>query len=445
MAADERDPQFERALARHFSGDSACPDAEILAAYYERSLSAKEMTKWKEHIAACARCQEALALVQQTENLRTPEEQDQREAEPVAQLAAAAAMPQRAASAAQATASSATPAGGVRAASVWKRRPRAAWSWIVPLGAMAASVIVWVGVHEIRDQRVKKMQIALERLPAPLPAAPEANVKEEQEKAPAVRTKTVPSTQKPAAAAPGASAAQSSSAASPRVKKELAQNARQGSLSEKEGAIAELESSPAVSSYAGSADVLQNTPPLPKPESPAAAPSVPAQQSEKNKKAQFSSAVIAGQSQPPTAAPNMRAAEIVAVPSNNLVQTALSNPRYVVAPGEKRAWRLGDGGLIESSTDRGKSWKPQNSGATADLTAGSASSDQVCWVVGKSGTLLLTVDGGKHWSRVNSPMASDLGGVHATDALHASVWDVANRNSFETKDGGVTWQRIANE
>jgi len=82
---------------------------------------------------------------------------------------------------------------------------------------------------------------------------------------------------------------------------------------------------------------------------------------------------------------------------------------------------------------------------TADLTAGSATSNDVCWVVGKSGTLLLTGDGGKHWSQLSSPIAADLGGVHATNASHASIWDVPNRNSFETNDGGATWQRTANE
>jgi hypothetical protein len=38
-----------------------------------------------------------------------------------------------------------------------------------------------------------------------------------------------------------------------------------------------------------------------------------------------------------------------------------------------------------------------------------------------------------------------LGGIHATDALHASVWDVANRTSYQTSDGGEAWSRAANE
>src|SRR5277367_1859030 len=70
MGPDERDQQFERALGRHLRNaerDAACPDPETLAAYHERTLSLEEMARWKEHIAGCARCQEALALLEQSE------------------------------------------------------------------------------------------------------------------------------------------------------------------------------------------------------------------------------------------------------------------------------------------------------------------------------------------------------------------------------------------
>jgi len=72
MPTDDRDRQLERALARHLSNaspDRSCPDAEILAAYHERSLSLEEMGQWKEHIAGCARCQEALALIEESESV----------------------------------------------------------------------------------------------------------------------------------------------------------------------------------------------------------------------------------------------------------------------------------------------------------------------------------------------------------------------------------------
>jgi hypothetical protein len=80
MPAD--DSLFEKALARQMrnrapgtdaaaNGESAsreaaaqhhqnCPDAEILAAYHERSLSDGEINLWTEHLVSCTRCQEIL-------------------------------------------------------------------------------------------------------------------------------------------------------------------------------------------------------------------------------------------------------------------------------------------------------------------------------------------------------------------------------------------------
>jgi hypothetical protein len=122
----------------------------------------------------------------------------------------------------------------------------------------------------------------------------------------------------------------------------------------------------------------------------------------------------------------------------NLIVIAGSDSHYIVAPGDKHAWRVGEAGKIERSKDAGKTWKAQKSGVAVDLVAGSATSEKVCWIIGRGGAILLSTDAGKRWKRVTSPIAEDLSGIHATDALHATVWD-ANRNTFETSDGGATW------
>ena len=47
MPSDDRDQQLERALARHLrdaTPDLDCPDAEILAAFHERTLALDEKT-----------------------------------------------------------------------------------------------------------------------------------------------------------------------------------------------------------------------------------------------------------------------------------------------------------------------------------------------------------------------------------------------------------------
>lgn len=107
MPSDERDRQLERALARHMSAAKTpevdCPDAEILAAYHERTLSLDEMSRWKEHFAKCETCQEALSLMEATDNVSSlelveqetpvPEAVSASAAEPVLQAAPIADMP----------------------------------------------------------------------------------------------------------------------------------------------------------------------------------------------------------------------------------------------------------------------------------------------------------------------------------------------------------------
>ena len=112
----------------------------------------------------------------------------------------------------------------------------------------------------------------------------------------------------------------------------------------------------------------------------------------------------------------------------------------IIAPGAKSSWRVGHAGMIEFSNDGGASWSRQISNVSVELTAGSAPSEKVCWIVGRAGTILLTTDAGAHWATIHSPLDEDLGGIRATDALHATIWNIANTKSFETSDGGATWK-----
>jgi len=123
----------------------------------------------------------------------------------------------------------------------------------------------------------------------------------------------------------------------------------------------------------------------------------------------------------------------------------IPNQHLIAAPGSSIRWLAGRAGLIEFSGDNGASWSVQTSGVAVDLLTGSAPSDKTCWMVGRAGTILLTVDGGAHWSVIHSPLTEDLGGVRATDALHATIWNLPNSKSFGTSDGGITWKPIANQ
>ncbi len=82
----------------------------------------------------------------------------------------------------------------------------------------------------------------------------------------------------------------------------------------------------------------------------------------------------------------------------------------------------------------------QPSGVLVDLLTGSATSETVCWIVGRAGAILLTTDGGRQWKLLSSPLKEDLGGIRATDALHATIWNARGTKYFVTSDGGLTWQ-----
>ena len=75
-SSDDRDRNFEKALARHAratsqaetsSASPSCADLEALAAYHEGALSPEQRNLWKAHIQTCPRCQEILAQLQATD------------------------------------------------------------------------------------------------------------------------------------------------------------------------------------------------------------------------------------------------------------------------------------------------------------------------------------------------------------------------------------------
>src|SRR5882762_6390377 len=69
---EARDRRREEALARrvgdaldqlaHHVADE-CPDAELIAAYHEKSLQPDEIAQWENHFAVCGRCRKILAVL----------------------------------------------------------------------------------------------------------------------------------------------------------------------------------------------------------------------------------------------------------------------------------------------------------------------------------------------------------------------------------------------
>jgi hypothetical protein len=504
MAPDDRDRTFEKALARHLRSAASsgtdgnapggtpversidalvelCPDAEILAAYHDGSLSSEERNLWKQHVVSCDSCQIVLAHLatpldipvnlETSENLAVLEQ-------PVAAGRAA------------------SPAHIARPSPLHSLR----WLWLVPVGAIAAGLIALVSI----------------KTPKPLPAVPSTAVE-------------VAENTQPQGAVP-----------SPSATRVAPSDGRENERKEKDLAAAPSDAGAASANRDLASNQLQNQtqlnqlPPFQPTGKPAHGPSLSLQKQEqqqtmrtpgnagallnKNKKldAQISpksgdtleeiqrprvalpppppspslsapSFVADGSVTPPPAgksdsvggaapaapAPAPASASNVAAAKTNVANTetnlsitesvevsadqkaplngramlraaALQNPHVFWAPGAKQAWRIGPAGSLEYSKDKGVNWTQQISGVYSDLLAGSAPSAKVCWIVGASGTILRTTDGGTHWTKLDSPITNDLTGIRATDAMHAQIWFVPGQQtspikSYQTADGGVTW------
>ena len=472
MPTDDRDKQFERALARHLrhaSQAAPCPDAEILAAYHERTLSLEESAQWKQHIAACARCQELLSLLEETDTVPANEWDEQNV--PVFAEELKNAKPMR---------SSAGPIqgrmdSGISAAAVAgpiatkaSVRPKSS-RWIVPLGALAASLLIWVGLHETKmAQKDAAVQIALNRPAASPPPPTPLNAPPAQEgrSEPSSRTSAPPADLKNDTLSPKAKEVApemgklNRHAVRPRVMTD--QSVQADKLESSEPKVGQgfgagkSDQAPVPAGASANVSGARQLPPAPSP-LPSTAPAatggaIARNQPESARKKELQKSVTesvevsgAGSAAAPTVTSAYSQPEVSARNGFSLAKVAANEPGGIIVAGKQRAWRVGAGGKIELTTDSGKSWEQQASPVATDLTAGSASSDKVCWIVGKAGTVLLTTDTGKHWALLNSPIQDDLGGIRAVDASHATIWDLSNRRIFVTSDGGTTWTQAANK
>jgi hypothetical protein len=467
MSSDDRDPKFERALAQQLRSGSAqtnCPDAETLAAYHERNLSLEEMAKWKEHIAACEVCQEALALVERTENQFT-EDWEQRE---IPVLEAASIQGASAESFPERGARTAAPSEAQTAATpveIHRRRP-ALLRWAIPLGAVAASVLVFIGIYEQRaakvphysdnviahrqepatpgpmlDEEKSNLNSQLQSKDEPAPTAEMSRQKSEQS-LPAVpapklaeRTRTGDRTVPENGKINGAYVAKKvpESAPPPAAADIITQAEKDAAVSANvpaAGAAPRPAPPPAPMAYSGSAG--------------GAAGGLKARADAKTVPPAVTETVTVESAAPQVDTTTSRMMMKQGVASQ-MVEVTGAAAGLILTPDNKVFWKLQPAGTVQLTTDGGKTWKSIETRANADLIAGFAPSSRVCWIAGKSGTLLLTKDRGGHWTQINAPIAGDLGGVHAADAKHASIWDATHRISYKTSDGGATWKQTANE
>lgn len=464
MAAEE-DKKFEAVLGgflvddlRARAGNLHCPESDVLAAYHERSLLPEEMNSWKEHIVGCARCQAVLAELEATDAipLRAPEEASEKEE---ALLPKSAEPPAVAQEGGKPTPAKFPPKTRIREISRGVR-----WQWLAPAGALAAGLLVWVAWHENqplpwktptevktaeRERSSKSATLpALPRQTAPSPPSDQTQtshlVERSKNQAAAGETLSAEETRMSEALKqlekPEARVRRAPSANKQRVPKDAAEDLTAGAAQnqpaqEPRPGLAAAAETVVVPREATNAQMQAQQSPLVAQKS--AAP-IPLPESEKESKAESRGPAL----RPAVAAPPSPSAP-AALNGNRSASHALmvgaSDLHLIVTPSKKALWRAGHAGMIEFSSDGGASWSRQTGNVLVDLTAGSAPSEKVCWIVGRAGTILLTTDAGSHWALLHSPLEEDLGGVRATDALHATIWNLSNTKVFETADGGVTW------
>lgn len=398
MASErERDAEMDR-LLRGVLADApaapadACPPAGDLAAYVERALPAAEREAMEAHLASCARCQDALALL--------------------------AGMPDAAAAPSP-------------AAAWW----RAGWKrWLVPATAVATGLILYVALKPeppLRTAPPSSGQVALSvPAQAPVPEAPAATGAGGEAMAGAAaprKERALEAEPRPKGATPPVEAQTNKAAA-----------AGERRLAEAPGrtatdAMAKQEAPPAQVTALADA----------RPAAPPAAPAPAAAEAEAKKPAEQAEAapgVAAG-----AVGGVARGAEGVAFrqQASKLSTEAPARPEsrgplVVASPGNppQALWRLEDGGRIFGSTDGGKTWRLQRPGG-GELLAASSPSRTVCWAVGANGLVLRTTDGAT-WEARPFPEPADLVAVAAAGALQATVTTRDGRR-FTTEDGGGTW------
>ena len=421
-----------RAKAAGHAESSACPDAEILAAYADHGLAEDETLRWESHFADCDRCQKVIAVL-----AASGEELAPAEVQKLGILAAASAAPERTVN---------------RAVAPWIaiwRRP-VLWRWLVPAAGLA-SALLWFALRQAPPREALTAQKVETRSEAPQSGTAQG--------APAASAAKSDETQIAQANLPAPPAVPRSPAAL-RDKQAAQSNpsfdAEEQQPTQKEKSAQSAAQAPPVSQL----DRLEARDESAKDSAPSAPPADKKSQSD-TLAGQAPAARVATPSAPPPAAPSAEAAapaETRAAPqgfggriassANEVKQLAKTAPPAVVfsAPGRTALWRVGPGGRIEHSANQGQTWQPQTSGATADLLAGTAPSEKIAWVVGRAGIILRTEDG-EHWQRLTPPSAQptappnpamDWIGVEARDGLHATITSRDLRR-FVTEDGGATW------
>jgi Putative zinc-finger len=428
MASRERDDAMAGLLKRTLAGDASagngCPEPDILAAYFERSLDAGETARIELHLSECARCREQLAALGGAEEAA---------ATPVVQV----------------------PRHQPRASWLWD------WRWLAPVAAVLILTAVWATRRPTLTQHSAQTPAEAANSQPALQAPPQdKQLSRPHLVAPASRrVQTTPQAAPPenAPAANSKARVDSATAGNPPPTKAAAAGtnatsagdlplsahelAPHDALSKKAFAprktSADQAANARVPSASGSVAVESAAPTV-------AAPSAPASGAPSSHPAM--NGAVAGIAGGVTSAGPARAEkqERVAADGSQAqaeILTATQEQRsasfIVRTPDRSILWRIGSAGFVERSEDGGRTWNGTLPRQNAHYVAGSAPSAKVCWLLGNGGIILLTQDAA-NWQTIPPPVQANFVAVAARDAWTATV-TTANGRRFTTTNQGDSW------
>jgi len=408
----------------------ACPEPEILAAYFERSLDSEEKKRYELHLSECARCREQLAAMYRAD-------------EPALGHAT-------------------QPHGPSRWAWLWD------WRWLAPAAAVLVIAAIWTARRPISKPASESSApplVAMNR-PAEPTQAPMPAPRPEQHSnfVSRIPNKTLVAPDAGAAGAVKQSPALTESHPAENDK-ELASN--QPTLATATNALDDLkrkdEQSVRRDSAGAEIGVASGATPS-RMATPAAVAPAPAARAAGPTQAEggviggliADQAVAANQSPATKAKPSGSPTGVRTLTQQAQTQTVMqsraleleaadrrSTAIIIPTPDPKVRWRIAGGGVVELSKDGGTTWQSQqlrSFQANPLITAGNAPTAKICWLVGRDGVILLTRDA-EHWVPIPPPLSVDFVGVIAKDNFSATV-TAADGRKFSTDDAGDHWNPV---
>ena len=380
-----RDPHLDRALAaatRRGRAGGACPDATILAAYADGSLTADERADLELHAADCPTCVETLAILS---SLDTSE-----------------------------------PARTTRR--WWVLSPVTRWTWLVPVATAVLVVAVWMRTEGPTGTTATA---PAQRLPQSA-AAGVADSVDRLERPDVLKSEqALQSARRKATATPERRDERLAARAAPPVLVPPG-GASAGMLEDKDakkeadmGAANRPADVPALSASANRLPRRSRCP-LPRRPPPGAAKA--------DTFARVNENMVAG------------AAKTARASADEHLMKQMAAPLILEVPATAIRVRVAND-RIERSLDGGTTWALEWPGPLGVVRVGTCPTTDVCWLGGEAGAVLARSADGKWTARGIPGVASPVVAFASVTAATATA-TLADGRQFSTSDGGVHWQAI---